>query len=408
MTIEITACAFPDDLRAALTPMWHYFGRQPLDEQVATLQQVLPPQRVHAAWDGGRDGGRVVGAAGSFAFQLTVPGGRVSAAGVTIVGVLPTHRRRGILRQMMRAQLDACRERGESVAYLWATEDTIYTRFGYGMASLSAEIDVARDRSQFFSPTKAAGRATLLPLAAAETIIAPIYERVARKTPGMFARSKDWWQARTLADPVWRRGNLGELHCVALELHSVPSAYALYRLSPAFDRGVQTGAVHVVEALGDSPEATQAIWRYLLNIDWMARVNAWMLPVDHPLLLLVAEPRRLRFSLRDGVWVRLVDVGSALSARTYEPTGSVVIDVLDEFCPWNSGRWRVGTGMVARTDDDPDLRCSVSVLGSVYLGGFSWGRLSQALRLVEVTPDAAARADALFRTRCAPWCPEIF
>jgi predicted acetyltransferase len=402
--VDIKLCTSPDDLRAAITPIGHYFGRHPVDEQVKALQRVMPAHRVHAAWDDGR----VVGAAGSYAIELTVPGGRVPTAGVTIVAVLPTHRRQGILRQMMRAQLDACRDRGELLAYLWATEDTIYDRFGYGIASLSAEIDFIRDRSKFYKGTWAPARATLLPLTEAEVQIAPIYERVAAATPGMFARTSDWWQARILADPQWRRGSAGELQCAMLELHGVPSAYALYRVTPSFDRGVQTGSIHVAEAVGDSPKATRAIWRYLLDIDWMARVMAGMLPTDHPLLLLVAEPRRLRFSLRDGVWIRLVDVGAALSARSYEQGSSVVIDVQDEFCPWNTGRWRVGADGVGRTENGPDLRCSVSDLGSVYLGGFTWNRLSQALRVEELTPGAAGRADAIFRTARAPWCPEIF
>src|SRR5215469_3242907 len=162
--IDIKPCASLDDLRAAVTPISHYFGRQPADEYVKTLQRVLPAHRVHAAWDDGR----IVGAAGSYALELTVPGGRVPTAGVGFVGVLPTHRRRGILRQMMRAQLDACRERGEPLAYLWASEDTIYDRFGYGLASLSAEIDLQRDRSAFYNSVRPPVRATLLPLKDAE------------------------------------------------------------------------------------------------------------------------------------------------------------------------------------------------------------------------------------------------
>jgi predicted acetyltransferase len=402
--VDIKLCSSRDELRAAVTPIWHYFGRQPVDEQVQALQRVMPAHRVHTAWE---DGG-IVGAAGSFPFDLTVPGGRISAAGVTIVAVLPTHRRRGILRQLMRAQLDACRERGEPLAYLWASEDTIYDRFGYGLASLSADIDLQRDRSTFYKSIRPSVHATLLPLNGAQAQIAPIYVRVAEATPGMFARSPDWWQARTLADPQWRRGNAGELQCVVLELDHGAAAYALYRLSPGFDRGVQTGTIHVAEAMGTSPEATLAIWRYLFDIDWMARVTASLLPVDHPLLLLAAEPRRLRFTMRDGVWVRLVDVGAALSARSYAPGKPVVVEVCDEFCAWNNGRWSIGASGIERTTEPPDIRCNAEVLGSAYLGGFSWTRLCQALRLEELTPDAAERADAVFLPRSAPWCPEIF
>ena len=387
-------------------PIRHYFGfsAAPTLEQIEPLVRVLPPERVHAVWDGER----AIGGAGAFPFELTVPGGRVRAAGVTIVGVLPSHRRRGVLRAMMRAQLDACHQQGESVAYLWASEDTIYTRFGYGVASLAVEIDVARERSAYQRPADAFGETRLVGLSEAEPLVAPVWERVAATTPGMFARTSAWWQARALADPVWRRRGGGELQCVVLEMQGRAAAYALYRFTPAWDRGINTGALDVVEALGDSPQSTRAIWRFLFDVDLAGHVRASLLPADHPLVLLMAEPRRLRQSLRDGLWVRLVDVGAALRARSYSAGDAVVIEVADEFCPWNGGRWRVGRGDVARTNDPADLAADVTALGSVYLGGFTWTHLARALRVTERRPGAAARADALFRHDIAPWCPEIF
>jgi predicted acetyltransferase len=290
---------------------------------------------------------------------------------------------------MMRALLDACRMGGEPVAYLWASEDTIYGRFGFGLASFTAEIDVSRERSAFHARFAASGNVRLVPLAAAEGDVAPVYERVASVTPGMFSRSSPWWQDRTLADPEWLRGGRGELQCTVLEHEGRPTGYALYRMNWAFERGLQAGSVAVVEAVGESPEATAAIWRYLLDIDWLARVKAGFLPVDHPLLLLAAEPRRLGFTLRDGVRVRLLDVKAALSARSYQDRGFVVIEVIDKFCPWNAGRWRNGAGGVDRTDEAPDLRCDVSALGSVYLGGFTWTQLARALRVEEVVSHTA-------------------
>ena len=309
---------------------------------------------------------------------------------------------------MMRALLDACHERGEPVAYLWATEDTIYGRFGFGLASFTAEIDLPRERSAFHASFASWGHVQLVPPATAEQLVAPIYERVAVNTPGMFARSSAWWQVRTLDDPEWRRGPNGDLLCAVLEDGGWPTAYALYRMNSAFERGLQSGSVAVVEAVGDSPEATRAIWRYLLDIDWMARVKAGLLPLDHPLLLLLAEPRRLGFSLRDGVWVRLLDIKTALSARSYQPEGSVVIEVTDEFCPWNAGCWRVSSAGVERTGEAPGLHCDASGLGSVYLGGFTWTQLARALRAQELIHGAIARADTLFQVTSAPWCPEIF
>jgi predicted acetyltransferase len=388
-----------------MAPIRYYLGRSaPNEDQAERFTRVLPAERMYAAWEGSR----AVGGLGAFPFRLTIPGGSVPAAGVTIAAVLPTHRRRGVLRAMMRALLDACHECGEPVAYLWASEDTIYGRFGFGLASFAAEIDLPRERSAFHASFASWGHVQLVPPATAEQLVAPIYERVAVNTPGMFTRSSTWWQVRTLDDPEWRRGSNGDLLCAVLEHDGRPTAYALYRMNSSFDRGLQAGSVAVIEAVGDSRESTRAIWRYLLDIDWMARVKAGLLPLDHPLLLLLAEPRRLGFSLRDGVWVRLLDIKTALSARSYQPEGSVVIEVIDEFCPWNAGCWQVSSAGIERTDETPGLRCHTSSLGSVYLGGFTWMQLARALRVQELIPGAIARADILFHVTGAPWCPEIF
>ena len=309
---------------------------------------------------------------------------------------------------MMRALLYATYARGEPIAYLWASESTIYGRFGFGLAPFTAEIDLPRERSAFYGPSLTSGHVQLVPLGAAEQLVAPIYERVAVETPGMFARSSAWWQARTLDDPEWRRRGNGDLQCAVLEHEGRPGAYALYRINPAFQRGGQIGAVVVVEAVADSPEATREIWRYLLDIDRMARVRAELLPLDHPLLLLMAEPRRLGFSLRDGLWVRVVDVKAAMVTRSYQAHGSLVVDVIDEFCPWNAGCWRVGLDGVERTDEAPALRCDVSALGPAYLGAFTLSQLARTLRVQQLRSGALATADALFRVEKAPWCAEIF
>lgn len=405
MNVEIRPCASAEEVWQAIGPIEHYFGRSRRNEdQFERLTRVLPAERMYAAWEGDR----AVGGLGAFPLRLTIPGGSVPAAGVAGVGVLPTHRRRGVLRAMMRALLDGCHQRGEPVAYLWASEDTIYGRFGFGLASLTAEIDLPRERSTFHASFACSGCVHLVSPAAAEEYVAPIYERVAATTPGMFARSSTWWQARTLADPKWRRGTGGDLQCAVFENEGRPAAYALYRINWALERGLQAGSVAVVEAIAELPEATCAIWRYLLDIDWMARVKAGLLPLDHPLLFLVAEPRRLGFSLRDGVWVRVLDLKAALSARSYQAQRSVVIEVVDEFCPWNAGCWRVGSGGVERTDEAAGLRCDISALGSVYLGGFTWTQLARALCVQEVSSGATAHADAIFQARTAPWCPENF
>jgi predicted acetyltransferase len=401
----VRPCVNAEEMRAAFGPIWHYFGQlAPTADAIRHFDRVIEPQRVVA----GFDGDAVVAGAGAFAFDLTVPGGQVKAAGITIVGVLPTHRRRGYLRGMKRSLLDAARARGESVALLWATEDTIYGQFGYGMASVAAEIDLPRAHAAAFAHLDVPGQARLVDLDAAEPLVAPIYARVARETPGMYVRTSAWWQDRLLLDRPWRRQGGGELRCAVWEIDGVPVAYALYRVNPAFERGSSSGHVFVVEAMGVSPLATHAIWRFLLEIDWLPRLTAIFLPVDHPLVLSLAAPRRLNFLVREGLWVRLIDIAAALSARGYATEDRVVIEVTDEFCPWNAGRWRVSRGGVERTGAEADLACDIRSLGCVYLGGFTFAQLARSLRVTELRPGAIARADAMFYSDRAPWCPELF
>src|SRR6476620_3260200 len=170
---------------------------------------------------------------------------------------------------------------------------------------------------------------------------------------------------------------------------------------------VTESTLQVSEALGTSPEALDAVWRYLLAIDWVARIDAFWLPLDHPLFHWLREPRRMACRVIEGLWVRLVDVEAALAARSLGD-GSIVLELHDEGCPWNHGRWSVQAGSVKRTTAPADLSLDVAALGSAYLGGFTFAALALARRVEELKPDALARADAIFATARQPWCPELF
>jgi len=402
MSIEVRPCGSVEELRNALNAISHYFGHENTDEDAERFAQWIDVERMHAAWDGDR----VVGGAGTFTYRMSVPGGSVPVGGATVVGVLPTHRRRGVLTSMMRAQLEDSRARGEVAAYLWASEATIYGRFGYGLASRIGAVSLARDRTRFAVPFEPRGSVRLLDLEEAATAFPPLYERVFAQRPGMFERSKAWWETRRLSDdPARRRG--GPLHRALLELDGEPAGYALYRVAQDWESGFSTGTVTIQEVVTPTPEATRELWRWLLDFDWTSEFSADLLPVDHELFMLVAEPRRLQFKINDGVWVRLIDVGQALSARTYND-GEIVLDVEDALLPENTGRWRVTSSGAERTNDAADLRLDITGLGSVYLGGFSFGALVRGSRADELTGGAADRADALFRTNIEPWCPEIF
>jgi predicted acetyltransferase len=401
VAIEVRTCA-PDEVRGALDGIWLYFGARATDEDVERFAPILPPERVHAAFEDGE----IVGGAGAYLFDTTVPGNTtVRTAGVMAVGVLPTHRRRGVLTKLMRQQLADAHERGEPLALLYASEGGIYGRFGYGLASLAGDIELPKEHARLWDD-EPIGRARLLETEEEALELLPeIYDRVQAETPGMFSRTADWWRIRRFYQRPGRSG--GQQMRVVIELDGSPEAYALYRLSFGARHMMTETKLEISEALGTSPRALAAIWRYLLGIDWVARIEADWLPLDHPLFLWLREPRRMRYSVVEALWVRLVDVGAALAARELGE-GALVLDVRDEVCPWNQARWHVTRGAVDRTTAAADLRLGVSELGSVYLGGFTFDQLRRADRLEELKPGAVARADRLFGTDRQPWCPELF
>jgi predicted acetyltransferase len=167
-----------------------------------------------------------------------------------------------------------------------------------------------------------------------------------------------------------------------------------------------------VELIATNPDAVLDLWRFLTGIDLIGRIEAWNLAVDDPLLLSVAEPRRLRMEIGDALWLRVVDLAAALAGRRYRSDGSVVIEVTDEFCPWNAGRWSLtvegGSPRGEPTAEAPHVACDITDLGAIYLGAFSFTQLADAARVRELEPGGLARADALFRTDRAPWCPKVF
>ena len=303
-----------EEYGAALSAVGHYLGWVPTEDDTSRFPRLLPLDRMHAVFDGGR----IVAGAGVFPFGLTVPGGSVSCAGVTVVGVLPSHRRRGLLRRMMDAQLRDIRERGEPIAALWASEETIYGRFGYGLASMS--INVEAERNLVGIPPRAPHEASVRLVSHEEALrtFPPVYARVTRTRPGMIERSRPWWESRRLDDSPERRRGGGPLVRALLERDGRPVGYALYRIAQEGSTPDSwTKTVRVLEAFGVDDRATRDIWRFLLEIDWVDRIAAYHLPVDHPLPLLVVSLYTLHIKVWDALWVRIVDVPGALDGRTY-------------------------------------------------------------------------------------------
>jgi predicted acetyltransferase len=370
---------------------------------------VFEPERALLA----EDDGALVGHAAAYTRDLTVPGAVVSAAHVTLVAVLPTHRRQRILTRMMHRQLREIRTAGrEAMAVLWASEGRIYPRFGYGMAAQRLALSVPhREVSLPGPPAGGDGRLRFVDPAASWSVLARVYEQQRTERTGWSSRGERWWQF-TLADPPARRGGTTELRAALFETPHGPAGYALWRVKGGWASSGPQGEVRVQEVTANTPEAYRALWQLLLSID-LARTTSYpMAAVDEPLVHLVDEPRRLNGQFLDSLWVRLVDLPRALTTRRYATTVDVVVDVTDALLPENAGRWRLTAGpdgaSCTPADSPADLACDVRELGAAYLGGVSLAALGAAGRVREHTPGSLAAASAAFGWHRLPSAPEVF
>lgn len=367
------------------------------------------------------DGDTIVGGTGAFSFQMRVPGAMAAVAGVSLVAVLPSHRRQGILSALMCRQLADVSQRGEAVAVLFASESGIYGRYGYGRASWHAAYRLQRGEGTLApgTPTDPGLRLRIAEPLSARAELAKVYDLALAERPGLYARTEPWWD-RLLTDLHSEDGSSRQIRCVLAEDDSGPRAYAVFTSTERWDEdaGLPQGVLEVSEALATDPAATAALWDNLLSRDLVSEFHARMRPVDDSLLYLLADPRRVRSVVSDGLWVRLVDVGSALAQRQYASPVDVVIEVADELCPHNAGRWRLAAEAGAapagfratceRTTAPADVVLPVWAVGAAYLGGTGLKAMASAGLITEATPGSLAALSTAMAWEPAPWCPMTF
>jgi predicted acetyltransferase len=374
------------------------FGITAPDGALERLRRVIEPDRLVAA----RRGGTVVGTAGAYSFELALPGAEPApCAGVTLVSVRADHRRRGVLRRMMAELLDQAATRGEPFAALWASEHPIYGRFGFGPAVPNTRLEIDRGHARFRVPAPVEA-VELVDAEAAAARFPGIYATARQHRPVLFGRSPSWWD-RDLGDPVERRGGAGEKRYALLG----DRGYAIHRLRPAWEAGVPSGTVEVQELVALDAEATAALWRFVVDTDLSARTVAGRRPADDPLPAMLDDPARARPQADGPLYLRLVDVPAALTARRYPVDGQVTLELHDAFRPANQGRWRLrivdGLATCEPSAAAPELELDAEALASVALGGVRVSTLAAAGRLTVHDAVAVGRADRLLATEAAPW-----
>lgn len=380
-----------DELRAAndiFRGALHY--KPASDEFWAAIAKAFTADRTFGAYDGDR----VIGTATSIESSLTVPGGAMlPAAAVTGVGVRSDYRRRGALTGMMRAQLEDCAARGDVLAILHASEPGIYGRFGYGLATLVRNVRVRSQRAVMRPEVPVAGTVRILDKDEIVPVLSAAYPAIQSTRVGYMSRSPQWWVLG------YERRLIDEYLLVAA--HVTPGGdvdgWVAYRpTDDDSDDPRANSSLHVLDFQAADQGVANDLWRHLIGVDLIDEVVVYFRPMDDPIEEMLVDAYAVRSERDDELWLRLVDVPTALAGRTYGTAEPVVLEVVDPLLPANSGRYRVGPHGMERTEDAPALTMPVEVLGKLYLGAFQASTLAAIGQITVTDPTALPAADRLF------------
>ncbi len=413
------------------------FGGKPEEGEAERIRAVIGLDRAFAAFDGADGTERMVATMAAYGIRLTVPGTAgtpssadaapadpiahgddhaeppgIRTAGLTRVAVAATHRRRGILRSMIEAHFADAVANAEPLSVLWASELSIYGRFGYGPATDALRLSYDNRTAAIIAPDEPDDVAYAEGDEAVETLPA-LREQDRLGRPGHFHRTGAWWTHRTFADHEFWRDGASPLRTVIARRNGLPVGYATFRQAPRWtDHDLPDGEIKVIEVSGLDLRARHTLWWFLSNIDLHPRVSYWSLPTDSELPWLATNQRAIIRHLTDGLQVRVLDVVAALEGRRWSEPGRLDIGITDTSWPDAGGTYRLtvaddGTAEVARTDDEPELRLQPAALGAMYLGSRPPAQLAVAGWL-DGDPEVMARAERLFAWPTAAWCDEMF
>lgn len=368
------------------------------------MNRLFEPERARCAFDDGR----IVGTLGVFSFQMTVPASTVPVAGTTQVTVAVTHRRQGLLNQMMRSHLEEAVEHGDLAAALWASDSAIYGRFGFGMAAWGTEIEIDRRHTDLHRLAAEPAPVEIVDVGDLRQPAIEVYDRVRMQTPGVMSHSEGWWN-RIFADPSWGRDGASKARYGLVTENGQPTGWTKYRLKDVEGDGHPAQDVIVVQLYATSPGAWAGLWNHVMSHDFGHTIRAVRRPLDDPIHSLLRGVRRAKTSVMDSLWVRILDVPGMLESRTYSTAGSVGIAVQDPL-GFTTGTYRLETDGPSATvsrSGDADIEMDLEDLGALSLGGRSAVEMAMAGRISGLPADVE-RIDTLFRGSRAPWSPVVF
>lgn len=356
------------------------------------------------------DGYTLAASYAAIPFTMRANGRAMAMAGVTIVGTLPEYRRQGLLRRITERSFADMRERGQTVAALWASQAAIYQRYGYSLCALQRRYEIDTVDVQLLADPAPGFEVQRVPVAEAFPEIKALYRDFVADRSLYLHRSTALWQANALAD----READGPVHIALCRSEDgEPAGYVIYTLRDRkVDHPARGQEIIIRDLVWLHPDACRALWTFLGRHDLVGRIVWANAPADDPAREFFTEPRMLRAQDSEGVYFRIIDVPAALAGRGYDRDGELVIGIeTDRESPWNEGRWRLtvsnGEAEVSPVSTPADITCTIRSLSSAFSGFHRVSRLA-AWGLIQGTEDALSRADALLATKHAPHSPDHF
>lgn len=374
------------------------FGQEPFSPDMPEAFARCELDRTRAALVGDE----IVGTGRNYSFDLTLPGATtVPAAGVSWISVMPSHRRRGVLRGMMAALREDAIAHEEPVAILTASEGSIYGRFGYGVATWRWHVHVDRAHTAFASPVRDDGRIRYVERAEALARFPEVYSRACPLRPGMVSRPEAWWGETYFNIAPPDKASFFALH---EGTDGVADGFLIYEISGEWSTGVNQKRLRIVDFITLTHETRAALWQFAFSVDLVETIACQLVAVDDPLRFLLADVRRLRVdAVNDGLWVQIIEVERALQSRRYSTTDRLVLEVHDGATVTRVALDGGPDGaQCTTTTAEPDLVLGLAQLGSIYLGGVRAEQHAAAGAVEERTTGAIMRVDAMFASYPAP------
>ncbi|MCU1445523.1 GNAT family N-acetyltransferase [Cryobacterium sp.] len=375
----------------------------------------IATDRVTGVWDAtSADPETPVATVRSWEMGLTVPGGTALASwAISSVTVSPTHRRQGIARAMLTSELRTAVRLRLPVAMLTVSEATIYGRYGFGPSVRQSSYLVETPRARWIGPTPA-GRVQFVNPESLLTDGPAVFERTRERCPGEVDRREIWWKRILGLLPNEPEAHKRGIRAVRYDdADGAIAGFALYEI--ALQNVSQPGQLKLVDLVAATDDAYAALWRFMVEMDMVNEIAAPLRSISEPVAWQVSDHRAVRKTgERDHLWLRILDVPTALGARRYAAPGDYLLDITDDL-DFAQGRFLLtiaadGSGQAQRLPDaaagTPDGAVEVALtaadLASLYLGGTSAVDLARAGRILEKTPDAARRLDTALHSAYTP------